>query len=569
MFAPDGKTLASASDDGTARLWDVAAGRERALLTLSRSTEDGPSALSTIAFAPDGKTLSVAGDGGQIHLFDVGTGRQRLVFPQKPGYKATRKPPAPELAVQGPPRATVPPDGRLAQEKPNPPTGEALPPRQLSKEEIIQQVVTSTRDSRDRRDNALGTLRQAQIVLRSAEWVEKEYHDRLDRVIQNEIRNTERSLAIRSLAYAPDGRALASAHAGGFIRVWNPADGEEVAQVGRHPQAAHRVDYSPDGRFIASAGDDSAIVLWDPSGKGEWLRVAGRPGVPPCFSFSPDGQAFAFQAFDSVRVIDLETRKNLAVFTDLDWVWGLVFAPDGRTLAGTNPRGLWAWDLTPSPEQTALAGHKTEVQAVAVSPDGTIASGDIEGRILLWSPSGGLAAELIGEPDRRDTDFMRRGVGGLTFSPSGRLVVSKTDQGVITVWDVVTGRARARLNTRSDELITPNRRSAHFPSPARNTLAFSEDGQLFATTSGPGGVSVWDTRTWKELRLEGPHESPLALGFGERASTVMAVYEKRAISRWDLNTHRAHRTPVHRSGFRCGIFSRREDGGDGNCFSRR
>ena len=387
-------------------------------------------------------------------------------------------------------------------------------------------------------------LRRAQITLRSAERVEKELRDRLDRVIQTEILKTERSLAIRSLAYAPDGRTLASADGRGFIRVWNPANGDAVVEVGRHPQAAHRVNYSPDGRFIASAGDDETIILWDPSGKGERLRLSGRSEIPPCFSFSPDGQAFAYQAVDAVRVINLETRQNLTVFTDVDWVWGLAFAPDGRTLAGTNPSGLWAWDLTPAPEQTALSGHRTEVQAVAVSPDGTIASGDIDGRVLLWGPSGGLAAELTGEQDHKDIDFTSHGVGNLVFSPSGRLVVSKTDQGVATVWDVVTGCARARLGTLSDDPLTQRRRAAYDQILPRNTLVFSQDGQLLATTSGSGKISVWDTRTWKELRLEGLQQRPLALGFGVAATTIVAVYDTGEISRWDLITHERTQLPA-------------------------
>src|SRR5262249_21948181 len=49
-FAPDGKTLATASDDSSARVWGVASGRE-----MLRLKHGGPVAVT--AFAPDGKRL--------------------------------------------------------------------------------------------------------------------------------------------------------------------------------------------------------------------------------------------------------------------------------------------------------------------------------------------------------------------------------------------------------------------------------------------------------------------------------------------------------------------------------
>ena len=74
-FSPDGKTLASASEDAIT-LWDVRTGQERTVLGSTASVN-----VTDIAFSPDGKLLVGVADAARILVWDIATGFQLWTLP--------------------------------------------------------------------------------------------------------------------------------------------------------------------------------------------------------------------------------------------------------------------------------------------------------------------------------------------------------------------------------------------------------------------------------------------------------------------------------------------------------
>jgi WD40 repeat protein len=278
---------------------------------------------------------------------------------------------------------------------------------------------------------------------------------------------------VNALAFAPDGRRLATGGNDGAVVVWQVGRGAERKLPGNPAMRVLCLAFSPDSATVAAGIGNSALALWQWATGAEPAMWPVSGGQVQCLEFSPDGSVLATGGSDgNVRLWDLAsgTVRDTLIGEDRP-VCALRFAGDGRRLASGYTDGqVKLWDLVGGLRRVprSLPCHSWVVHCLAISPDGsTLASGGVDG-LRLWDVATGRERAAIGAED----NFVK----SVGFTPDGQSLIVARRGGIVQLCDMTAGHELARCRIHSDN----------------NRVALNRDGQVVASGGSDGMLRVWN-----------------------------------------------------------------------------
>lgn len=326
----------------------------------------------------------------------------------------------------------------------------------------------------------------------------------------------------------------------------------DPAWRGRAARSGRRWYAGPVGLIVAPLLS-LLIVVAGCAGVAAWRDVQANNGPPMPLSdgtfgmvFSPDGQTVAainpnlelWSVADPAHPVRLGYSKGDTAGAPA------AFSPDGQVLATAGWPGL-LWDVahpTPRPAQLPfLPDYPGTVNALLFFPDGrTLVSGDANGTLTLWDTADPARpahiATIAGSGAAAD------GVSALAFSPVAPVLASGDDGGAVTLWNAADPARLIRVTSASGT-----------GQAGVSALAFSPNGRLLASASDDGTVVLRDIASpaapaiLTVLRCASPAEfaspsrqsSDVEIAFSADGRTLTAIAGNTTVTRWNVTDPRA------------------------------
>ncbi len=501
-YSPKGQTLATASSDGTAKVWDGKSGREVLTLTLGVrprlgvDTQEVSSELARELGMPKPTGVLIKG------LTAGGAGEKAGI---KPGDVIVK--------IGG---TEIDTDNAFTRV-----LAEHLPGSSVAVELIREKeriIVAAVLDKWPIEASGIAFNHNG-MRLATAGWHLVKLWDLASGREVLSLRDTD---TVNRVAFSPDGKLLATAGANQLAKLWDADTGQEVLAL-KHDAAGFDLVFSPDGKQLATGPSDGKTAVWDVSSGKKLLELSGHTDPVDAIAYSPDGKRLATASRTwKARVWDASSGKEILFLPHPAAVYDIAYSKAGFLATASEDGKVRFWDPRAGQNTITLAGHRGAVWNIAFSSSG----------LELATASADKTAKVWGMlPQESPDDYFAAHedqVFGIAFSPDGKQLATASVDKTAKIWDANSWEERITL-------------SGH-EAPVRG-IAFSPDARRLATASHDETAKLWDTVSGGLIHtLSGHTDYVLAVSFNPDGKSLATASGDSTAKMWDLESGRVLRT---------------------------
>ena len=378
---------------------------------------------------------------------------------------------------------------------------------------------------------------------------------------------------ITAIDFRPDGKHVVSCAYEPIAKIWGVESGRHLKSLFGHTSFVTSAEYSDDSTLIATGSADSTLRLWDARNAAPLETLWGQYGGIEEVSFNHDGQTLAtcgtwcaktwdskgqtrkpFGAELHTKIVDsvigpesksiftcdlngrvhefrLATRAHLHTFgTDLadQTLRGVAVSRDGKYVAWASEDGSVSVHDRASAETRRLLGHQGAVTAVGFGAEGDLFSCSLDGSVRRWNRTT-QGTEVVFESDQSLLNVLSSACGRwLAVAEPEHIRVLETD-----TFEVVVSFHRKRTYEQDG-----------FP------MAFSNDGEIFAAATQGSQTTVWSIPDGEALGSLLEHSMPVRdVAFSPCGKRIVTSSREGTIKLWDTQYFQVVLTLNHFNGY--------------------
>jgi WD40 repeat protein len=522
-FSPDGKYIVTASQDKTAKIWEVKSGK------LFRTLEGHTNSVFSAVFSPDSKNVVTISKDNTVKTWDIATGQIIGSFEGKISFDVAKP-------LFSPDRKSIlmDSDDDKADSINNDSTFKSyirvFNIRDVRTGDIIQSIKGHINDFLSCFFSPDGNF----LVTMSDDGSSRIWNVRngeLLHVLPGTSANSDMASWMASNVFSSDSRKLLTIGFDMAVKIWDCYTGKLLCKLKGHPEEIVSVDFTRDGKMLAALCSDNTVFLWD-AGSGKLLnRIIEKGEGFSSVKFIPDGKNLLISSkiHGYSLIQDIQTGQ---ILFSIDGGDPNAFSPDGKSVVTTsNIRLVLAssiqdgipklWDMQNGRLIHKLKGATSYVSLAKFSPDGqNVMTNSWDWTAKLWDlKNGKLKNNLAGHG---------QDVESIQYSRDGSKVLTGSYDKTAKVWNLRTGKLLFTIKGRKLSNDNPDPFSFVFFSPDSKIVA--------ASITYSDTVSLFNAETGEVVHYLKAPDQVIGAGFNPDGTIIVVESRGAATTAWDVQS---------------------------------